>query len=52
MNPKTPCHIDLLSPVIPKVKSMIKINREKMIEATTTMIVLLCNSFQVGHDTL
>ncbi len=33
------------------VKSITKTTPAKMIEATITMIVLLCNSSQVGHDT-
>ncbi len=52
MKPITPCHKDLVSPVIPKMKSIANINKEKITEATTTIIVLLCNSFQVGHVTL
>lgn len=52
MNPKRPFQNDPESPVIPKTKSITKTKRAKIIEATTTIIVLLCNSFQVGHVTL
>gem|GEM_PF-1423885 len=52
MKPKTPCHNDFESPVIPKTKSIAKTSKAKMTEATTTIMVLLCNSFQVGHVTL
>ncbi len=50
MNPNKPFQND--ESVIPKTKSITKIKRAKMTEATTTIIVLLCNSFQVGHVTL
>jgi len=52
MKPKAPFQKDLSSPVIPKAKSITKIKIVKMMVATTTMIVLFCNSFQVGHETL
>ena len=52
MKPIAPFHVDFKSPVIPNPKSITKINKEIITEATTTIMVLLCNSFQVGHDTL
>ena len=52
MKPIAPFHVDFISPVIPKPKSITKINKEIITEATTTIMVLLCSSFQVGHDTL
>jgi hypothetical protein len=52
MNPKTPFQKDPASPVIPKIKSIAKIKSAKIRDATTTIIVLLCNSFHVGHVTL
>jgi hypothetical protein len=52
MNPIKPFHADFDSPEIPKEKSIKKINIAKITEATTTIIVLFCNSFHVGHETL
>ena len=47
-----PFQADLESPVIPKPKSITKISRDIITEDTITIIVLLCNSFQVGQETL
>lgn len=52
MNPMIPFQKESASPVIPKIKSIAKTRRANMMDATTTIIVLLCNSFQVGHVTL
>ncbi len=52
MKPIKPFQPELLSPDIPKEKSIRNINNAKITEATTTMIVLFCNSFHVGHETL
>ncbi len=52
MKPNNPFQTDFSSPEIPNAKSITKINNAKIIEATTTIIVLLCNSFQVGQETL
>ena len=53
MKPKAPFQKDLSSAAeIPKRKSITKINAVKITVETTTIIVLLCNSFQVGQETL
>ena len=52
MKPNNPFQADCSSPEIPKRKSITKINTAKINVATTTIIVLFCNSFQVGQETL
>jgi hypothetical protein len=51
MKPIAPFQTDFGSPDIPKPKSITKIIAAIMIDATTTIMVLLCSSFQVGHVT-
>ena len=41
MKPSNPFHVESLSPVIPKVKSIAKMTNEIRIDAETTIIVLL-----------
>lgn len=52
MKPNAPFQKEFSFAEIPKRKSMRKTMSAKITEATTTMMVLLCNSFQVGHVTL
>jgi len=52
MKPITPFQNESFSPVIPKVKSIAKMRSAMITDATTTIIVLLWSSFQVGHVTL
>ncbi len=52
MKPNNPFQADFSSPEIPKTKSITKINTAKINVAITTIIVLFCNSFQVGQETL
>lgn len=52
MKPSAPFQKAFSFAEIPKRKSIAKTKSAKITEATTTIMVLLCNSFQVGHVTL
>ena len=52
MKPNAPFQAAESLAEIPKRKSITKTKSAKITEATTTIMVLLCNSFHVGHVTL
>lgn len=52
MKPNAPFQNPFSFAEIPNRKSIAKTKSAKITEATTTIMVLLCNSFQVGHVTL